>query len=105
MSEEQRLAALKKANEVRRWRAEVKRELKCGQRLLAPLLIPDLHERMETMRVFDLLCACPKIGRVKANAICRQLSVRPSIYLPRLSPPRRQQLVDAVEGSGRSRSR
>lgn len=104
MSEDQRLANLAVANEVRVWRARVKKELKKRERRLAPLLLPDVHERLETMRVFDLVCACPRFGRVKADAVCRQLGVRPSVYVSRLSQPQRQELVAAVNGSGRSRS-
>lgn len=104
MSEDQRLAGLAMANEVRSWRAKVKKELKKRERRLAPLLLPEVHERLQTMRVFDLLMACPRVGPVKADALCRQLGVRPSVYLPRLSQPSRQNLVAAIEGSGRSRS-
>jgi hypothetical protein len=104
MSEDQRMANLARANEVRVWRAKVKKELKKRERRLAPLLLPEVHTRLETMRVFDLLVSCPRIGRVKADLLCRQLGVRSSVYLPRLSQPSRQNLVAAVEGSGRSRS-
>jgi hypothetical protein len=104
MSEEQRLAALAMANNVRVWRAKVKRELKNRERPLAPLLLPCVHERLQTMRVFELLAACPRIGRVKADTICREIGVRPSVYLPGLSKAQLQKLVVAVEGSARSHS-
>lgn len=88
---------LRKANRVRSGRSKVKKELKRGDRTLGAVL-EDLPECLETMRVFDLLISCPKVGRVKANAICRRLGIRPSLYLPQLSDARRKELVLAAAG-------
>lgn len=98
------MAALAKANDIRTRRSKLKKDLKKRHRRLADVLLPEIEDCIVTMRVFDLLVACPAIGRVKAANICKRLGVRPSVYLPQLSPPRRQQLVEVVEGSGRSRS-
>lgn len=104
MTQDQRLAALKRANDVRSARAMLKKDLKDKRVRIAEVLFPAIENYLETMRVLDLLVACPKIGRVKGNRICNRLAVRPSLYLSQLSQPRRQQLVEAVEGSGHSRS-
>ncbi len=88
---------LRKANRIRTERSKVKKELKGGERSLEGIF-SDMPDCMETMRVFDLLCSCPRIGRIKAGAICRKLNIRPSLYLPQLSNPRRQQLVSAAAG-------
>lgn len=98
------MAALKRANEIRTARSKLKKDLKKRRISLSSVLLPEIDGCIETMRAFDLLISCPAIGRVKAGAICKRLGVRPSVYLPQLSPSRRQQLVEVVEGSGRSRS-
>jgi hypothetical protein len=103
-TEEQRMSALKRANEIRVARSKLKKDLKKRRVTLSSVLLPEIDWCIETMRVFDLLIACPATGRVKAGDICKRLAVRPSVYLPQLSPARRQQLVEVVEGTGRSRS-
>lgn len=96
-SRDQRIDNLRKANRIRTQRAEIKKELKRGERTLEEIFC-DIPDSLETMRVFDLLVCCPKIGKTKANNICRRLDIRPSLYLPQLSDRRRQQLVLAIGG-------
>jgi hypothetical protein len=59
----QRMDALTTANVIRTWRAGLKRDLKAGRVDVIDLLI-DPPEKLETMKVFDLLLAAPKYGRV-----------------------------------------
>lgn len=97
MSFEHRMEALGRANRIRSARAVLKAEIKRGEQTLESVL-SDIPDCMETMRVFDLLICCPKIGKVKAGVICRKLDIRPSLYLPQLSTLRRQQLLLAIAG-------
>src|SRR5438552_2265980 len=73
----QRRDALDKANDVRTYRAELKRDLKAGRESIHNLLL-NPPEKLETMKVFDLLLATPKYGRVKTNKILVQCRVSPS---------------------------
>src|ERR1700741_1801463 len=72
----QRMEALARANDVRSRRAQLKRDLKAGRQPIHELL---LHppEYLETAKVFDLLLAVPKYGRLKANKSLSQCKILP----------------------------
>jgi hypothetical protein len=91
----QRDEALLRANHVRTWRAELKKDLKAGRKTLpAVLLAPE--EELLTMKVFDLMLAAPKFGRVKVNKILTRERVSPSKTVGGLSSRQRAQLVAAL---------
>ena len=64
--------ALARANEIRSQRAQLKRDLKAGRHSIQQLLL-DPPEYLETAKVFDMLLAVPKYGRVKVNKILHAL--------------------------------
>jgi hypothetical protein len=84
--------ALKRANEIRTRRARLKRDLKAGRASIQPLLL-DPPEYLQTAKVFDLLLAVPKYGRVKANRILNQCRISPSKTIGGLSQRQRDELV------------
>lgn len=84
--------ALGNANIIRTHRAELKRELKAARISIHNLLL-DPHEEIETMKVFDLLLATPKYGRVKANKILQTCRISPSKTVGGLSDRQRAELV------------
>lgn len=92
---EQRMAALKHANEIRSERAKLKRSIKAGRTRLATILL-DPPPYVVTMKVFDLLVATPKIGRVKANRFLVIVRVSPSKTLGGLSERQRAELLARV---------
>jgi hypothetical protein len=63
---DQRMDALRRANEVRTLRAQLKRDLKAGRVSIGALLL-DPPPFLETAKVFDILLALPRHGRVKAT--------------------------------------
>src|SRR3954454_8384307 len=73
----QRMDALKRANDIRTRRANLKRDLKASRVHIHGLLL-DPPEYLETAKVFDLLLAVPKYGRVKVNRILTQCRISPS---------------------------
>jgi hypothetical protein len=88
---DQRIDALTRANEVRTLRAELKRDLKGRQgvdRCAAARPAPYL----ETAKVFDLLLALPKHGRVKATKILHSCRISPSKTFGGLSERQRAEL-------------
>ncbi len=91
----QRLDALERANEVRTKRAQLKRDLKGGQCSIHTLLL-DPPAFMETAKVFDVLLAVPKYGRVKANKIVAQCRVSPSKTIGGMTERQRDELVDLL---------
>jgi len=88
----QRMDALKRANDVRTKRAQLKRDLKAGHRQIHELLL-DPPSYIETAKVFDLLLAVPKYGRVKTNKVLMQCRISPSKTIGGLSPRQRAELV------------
>src|ERR1700741_5386684 len=88
----QRMEGLQRANTVRSRRAQLKRDLKAGRQPIAELLL-EPPEYLETAKVFDLLLAVPKYGRVKVNRILTQCRISPSKTLGGLSQRQRAELV------------
>jgi hypothetical protein len=88
----QRMAALRRANDIRTRRANLKRDLKAGRVHIHGLLL-DPPEYLETAKVFDLLLAVPKYGRVKVNRILTQCRISPSKTVGGLSERQRNELV------------
>src|SRR5438067_13593206 len=88
----QRMEALQRANEIRTSRAQLKRDLKSGRASIHGLLL-DPPEWVETAKVFDMLLAVPKYGRVKANKILQQCRISPSKTIGGLSERQRAELV------------
>ena len=88
----QRMEALKRANEVRTRRARLKRDLKAGRMQIHGLLL-DPPEYLLTAKVFDLLLAVPKYGRVKVNRILTHCRISPSKTIGGLSQRQRDELV------------
>ncbi len=91
----QRLDALDRANKVRTQRAQVKRDLKAGRRSFHDLLMKPPH-CVETAKVFDMLLAVPKFGRVKTNKVLNQCRISPSKTIGGLSPRQRDEIVELL---------
>lgn len=88
----QRMDALARANEIRTHRAQLKRDLKAGRTSIHTLLL-DPPEYLETAKVFDMLLAVPKYGRVKVNKVLTTCRISPSKTIGGLSERQRTELV------------
>jgi hypothetical protein len=88
----QRMVALQRANDIRSRRAQLKRDLKAGRQPIHELLL-EPPDYLETAKVFDLLLAVPKYGRVKVNKILSQCRISPSKTIGGLSERQRGELV------------
>ncbi len=91
----QRMDALQRANEIRTRRAQLKRDLK-GGRVSIHDLLADPPDYLETAKVFDMLLAVPKYGRVKVNKILLQCRISPSKTIGGLSERQRTELVSLL---------
>ena len=89
---DQRMDALRRANEVRTLRAQLKRDLKAGRVSIGALLL-DPPPFLETAKVFDMLLALPRHGRVKATKILHSCRVSPSTTFGGLSERQRTELA------------
>ncbi len=88
----QRLTALEHANEIRTTRAKLKKDLKAG-RVSIHNLLAEPPPCMVTAKVFDMLLAVPKYGRVKVNKVLAQCRISPSKTVGGISERQRNELV------------
>ncbi|CAA9469820.1 MAG: hypothetical protein AVDCRST_MAG53-1186 [uncultured Solirubrobacteraceae bacterium] len=91
----QRRDALEVANEVRSRRATLKKELKAG-RVSIHSLLQDPPAYVLTAKVFDILMAVPKYGRVKANKVIVACRISPSKTIGGLSQRQRDELIASL---------
>lgn len=89
---QQRMDALENANEIRSYRANLKREIKAGRVSIVSLLV-EPPEEIETMKIFDLLLVVPKMGRVKVNKLLMQCRISPSKTVGGMSERQRDEVV------------
>ena len=92
---DQRMRALKRANEIRSSRAKLKRDLKAGKVTIESLLLKP-PEFVLSAKAFDMMLAVPKYGRVKANRILTQCRISPSKTIGGLSERQRAELVSQL---------
>lgn len=92
---EQRRAALEKAAEVRRIRADVKQMLKSGEVTLPELLDrADGADALARMRVHEVIESMPNFGKVKARKLMDQLDIARSRRIQGLGHRQRAALLD-----------
>lgn len=94
-SQQQRLDALARGNEVRSWRAELKVRMKAREVSFATAL-SDPDWRMRTMHVLDLLLATPSVGRVKAGKVLKRTMVPPTRQVGMLTIDQRRRLISEL---------
>ena len=84
--------ALKRANDIRVRRAKLKKDLKDG-RVKIEKLLENPPEYVSTAKVFDMLLAVPKFGRVKAARFLNQCRISQSKTVGGLSDRQRAELI------------
>src|SRR5256884_6450593 len=89
---DQRMEALKRANDIRVRRAKLKKDLKDGTVEIEGVLMAP-PEYVETAKVFDMLMAVPKFGRVKAARFLNQCRISQSKTVGGLSERQRAELI------------
>src|ERR687895_285804 len=89
---DQRMEALRRANEIRVRRAQLKKHLKAGSAQIESIL-RNPPEHVQTAKVFDILMAVPKFGRVKAPGFLNQGRISQSKTVGGLSGRQRAELV------------
>jgi hypothetical protein len=92
---DQRMEALRRANEIRVRRAQLKKDLKAGTASIEEIL-RDPPEYVETAKVIDILMAVPKFGRVKAARFLNQCRISQSKTVGGLSERQRAELVSLL---------
>ncbi len=93
---DQRLDALRRANEIRSLRAQLKKELKSGP-LTVDEIIAEPKDFVLTAKVFDIIVAAPKYGKVKATRLLNQCRISQGKTLGGLSERQRTELIDLLK--------
>src|SRR5918911_4158164 len=89
---DQRMEALRRANDIRVKRAKLKKNLKDG-RVSIEQILREPPEYVSTAKVFDMLMAVPKFGRVKAARLLNQCRISQSKTVGGLSDRQRHELI------------
>ncbi len=94
LSPEQRAAALEKAAEIRKARAELKEQLKAGKTTLTKVLDQaESNEVVGKLKVSAVLQSMPGIGKVRATQIMEKLKIAESRRLRGLGEQQRKALL------------
>ena len=93
---DQRMEALKRANDIRVRRAQLKKDLKDG-RVQIEEVLRQPPTFVETAKVFDILMAVPKFGRVKAAKLLNQCRISQSKTVGGLSERQRAELLSLFD--------
>ncbi len=97
LTPEQRQAALAKAAEARKARAEVKGRLKIGSLTFPELLETAANnETIAKMKVLTVLESLPGLGKVKARRLLDGVGISESRRVQGLGAKQRQELLDAL---------
>ena len=98
LTAEQRTAALEKAAQARKARADLKDHLKSGRTNLKDLLTKaDSDETIGKMKVLSVLESLPGTGKVKARRLMEQVGISETRRLQGLGAKQRDALLEAVE--------
>ncbi len=92
---DQRMDALRRANQIRSLRAQVKKDLKSGAVSVCSV-IEAPPEYVFTAKVFDIIVAAPKFGKVKATRLLNQCRISQGKTLGGLSERQRGELVELL---------
>jgi len=97
---EQRMDALEHANDVRVYRARMKKDVKAGRVPYDTFLARGPHDPLlRSMKIQDALRHMPGIGRVKADLFLKAAHVSPSKTLGGMSPAAWERLYLVLESS------
>src|SRR6266511_3764193 len=101
LSPEQRAAALEKAAEIRKARAELKEQLKQGKTSLAEVLGLAESDDVGKLKVSAVLQAMPGIGKIRATQIMEKLKIADSRRLRGLGEQQRKALLGEFAAGGK----
>ncbi|MBQ2699001.1 MAG: integration host factor [Firmicutes bacterium] len=93
LSKKDRTAALKKAQEIRSQRMEVRKELKAGNLALATVLEEAENEVYAKMRVKYLLESLPQVGKITAAKIMEEIGIDESRRVQGLGARQKAELL------------
>lgn len=93
---EQRRAALRKANLVRKQRKELREEMRHGNRLPREIL-EDIPEWMRTCPIGEFIIWTPGIGKSRMRQMLKPMQVSPTLRLEQLSETTLERVLRKIE--------
>lgn len=96
LTPEEKLAALKKAQEMRSKRAEIRVKLKQGKLTLREVLESTDDEVISRMRVTYLLQSLPQVGKVTSEKVMREIGINENRRVQGLGKRQREQLLQRL---------
>lgn len=95
---EQRMSALERANEIRVYRARLKKDVASGRASYDTFLALGPHdERLQSMKLTAALRVMPGLGPAKISKILQRAAISPSKTLGGLSGPQWERLYLVLE--------
>ena len=96
LTQDEKLSALKKAQEMRSKRAELRLKLKKGSLSLQEVLNSADDEVISRMRVTYLLQSLPQVGKVTSDKIMREIGINENRRVQGLGKRQREQLLERL---------
>lgn len=93
LTQEEKMNALKKAQEMRSKRAEVRSKLKKGSLTLQEVLASGDDEVISRMRVTYLLQSLPQVGKVTSEKIMKEIGINENRRIQGLGTRQKDQLL------------
>ncbi|HSM02662.1 MAG TPA: integration host factor, actinobacterial type [Acidimicrobiia bacterium] len=97
LSPEQRAAALAKAAQARRVRADLRESLRTGEATLADVLARSGEDIVGGMKVKAVLTALPGLGKVKSYRLMDRLGIAENRRVRGLGPQQRKALMEELD--------
>ena len=98
LTDEQRAEALEKAAAARKARAQLREQIKSGEKTLADVLASDDDPVVARMKVSMLLESVPGYGKAKAAKVMSELEISPSRRVRGLGARQREELLARFGG-------
>ncbi len=96
LTQDEKLDALKKAQEMRSKRAELRAKLKKGSLSLQEILDASNDEVIARMRVTYLLQSLPQVGKVTSEKVMREIGINENRRVQGLGKRQREQLLERL---------
>ena len=96
LTQDEKLDALRKAQEMRSRRAEVRAKLKKGSMTLQEVLDSVDNEVIARMRVTYLLQSLPQVGKVTSEKIMREIGINENRRVQGLGKRQREKLLERL---------
>lgn len=96
LTAEEKLKALKKAQEMRSKRARIRQELKCGQTNIRELLEEISDDTVAKMRVAYLIESLPRIGKIRTRKIMSDIGIDETRRVQGLGSKQKQALLERL---------